>query len=74
MATAVGGTPEIVSTNAGILIPSRNPDAAAEAVVSLADDPAKRTVMGAAGRRAVEERFTLDRMVNDYVRVYLGEA
>ena len=74
VATAVGGTPEIVTADTGILVPARNSGALAEAVVSLTGDSSRRAIMGAAGRRAVEERFTLDRMLDQYFRIYLGEA
>ena len=72
VATAVGGTPEIVDASCGVLTPPRDAARLANALVSLASDRARRMEMGAAGRRAVEARFTLDRMVDDYVRVYEG--
>lgn len=74
VATAVGGTPEIVSEQTGILVPPGQTDALAAAIEALARDAARRQTLGRAGRAAVLEHFTLDRMVADYVRVYRGEA
>jgi glycosyltransferase involved in cell wall biosynthesis len=74
VATAVGGTPEIVGPETGVLVPARDPDSLARAMLSLMRNPPARETMGRAGRQAVESRFTLDRMVDDYVRVYTGEA
>jgi glycosyltransferase involved in cell wall biosynthesis len=73
VATAVGGTPEIVSRDTGLLVPARSPEAVAAALASLAADPTRSAALGAAGRAAVLARFTLDRMVDDYVRVYRGQ-
>jgi len=72
VATAVGGTPEVVPTTGegGILVPSRDPGRLAAAIVSLERDPATRAEMAAAGRRRLESSFNLDRMVGDYVRTY----
>ena len=72
VATAVGGTPEVLPTPAegGLLVPSRDPGRLAAAIVSLERDPATRAAMAAAGRRRLESAFNLDRMVGDYVRTY----
>jgi L-malate glycosyltransferase len=75
VATAVGGTPEILSDGTGgILVPSRDPAAMAAAVVSLAEDPRRRSALAAAARRRLESSFTIDRMVDDYARSYRGLA
>jgi glycosyltransferase involved in cell wall biosynthesis len=72
VATAVGGTPEVLPTAAegGILVPSRDPGRLAAAIVSLERDPSARAAIAAAGRRRLESAFNLDRMVGDYVRTY----
>jgi hypothetical protein len=44
----------------------------ASAIVSLALDTARRSAMAAAGRRRLETSFTIDRMVDDYARIYRG--
>jgi L-malate glycosyltransferase len=75
VATAVGGTPEILSDGAGgILVPSRDPAAMAAAIISLAEDRRRRNSLAAAARRRLETSFTIDRMVDDYARSYRGLA
>lgn len=75
VATAVGGTPEILSDGTGgILVPSREPVRMARAIVSLAQEPARRIALAAAARRRLEASFTIDRMVDDYARSYRGLA
>jgi glycosyltransferase involved in cell wall biosynthesis len=71
VATRVGGTPEVIEDgHTGLLVPARDPDAFAGALIRLADDPAARRVLGSRARTAVATRFTIDRMVEDYARVY----
>jgi glycosyltransferase involved in cell wall biosynthesis len=75
VATAVGGTPEILSDGTGgILVPSRDPVRMAIAIVSLAQDHRRRSALAAAARRRLEASFTIDRMVDDYARSYRGLA
>jgi len=58
VATDVGGVPDVcVRDETGILVPPRDPDTLADAIVRLASDPELRASMGAAGRSFVEERF-----------------
>lgn len=70
VATAVGGTPEVVDDSCGVLIPARDSASCAAALRRIAANRGQRETMGMAGRRRVESRFTLDRMVSDYAAVY----
>jgi glycosyltransferase involved in cell wall biosynthesis len=74
VATAVGGTPEVVPAACGRLVPSRDAAAIASAIRGLAADSSLRTSLGRAARTRVEQLFTLERMVEDYRRVYEGAA
>jgi glycosyltransferase involved in cell wall biosynthesis len=56
VATDVGGIPDIVGPNAGILVPTRAGEVA-EALRVLAADPDLRSALGAGGRTRYEERF-----------------
>lgn len=70
VATAVGGTPEILSKGGGVLVPSRDPDRFALALFELAGDSARRDALGAAARRRLTEAFTMERMIDDYAAAY----
>ena len=71
VATAAGGIPEAVEDGInGRVVPVRQPEALAEALVEVLSDVRRREVMGEAGRRRFEERFTADRMVEETLRVY----
>jgi len=70
VATAVGGTPELVDAACGTLVAPRNPEALAEAIRPLITDPALRCRMGTAARQRILSAFTLDRMVERYAAMY----
>ena len=63
VATDVGGTREAVTPETGILVPPRDPDALADAVIELLRDDERRARMATASRERHAEHFTLDRMV-----------
>ncbi len=71
VATAVGGTPEVViDFTTGRLVPARSPAPLAEALVALLHDQDGARRLGIAGRRRVVDHFTIDRMVDRYAAVY----
>ncbi len=71
VATAVGGTPElVVDGSTGCLVPPSNPAALAKAIGDLLAQPAQRQQMGAAGRVRVEQQFTIQRMVQATEALY----
>jgi glycosyltransferase involved in cell wall biosynthesis len=75
VATAVGGTPEVVVQDVtGLLVPARSPEATADAIARIATLPDTGRALGAAGRVRVETLFTIDRMVGDYAREYARVA
>jgi glycosyltransferase involved in cell wall biosynthesis len=53
VATAVGGIGEYLPAGAGVLCAPRRPEAMAEAVLGLLEDPARAAALGAAGREHV---------------------
>jgi glycosyltransferase involved in cell wall biosynthesis len=70
VATRVGGIPEIVSDGgSGILVPARDPEALADAMVRVAADSALRAALGEGGRSAVRH-FSADRTAAETRRVY----
>jgi glycosyltransferase involved in cell wall biosynthesis len=56
---AVGGTPEVVTDESGILVPPEDPEALAAATTMLLDSDERRHAMGIEGRRVAERRFDL---------------
>lgn len=71
VATAVGGTPEIVSDGAtALMVDSRAPEALAAAIGRLRDDPVLAGTLRDAARRRVEDEFSTERMVERYVDAY----
>lgn len=64
VATAVGGTPEVVVDGVtGLLVPPRDPAALAQAIATVLRDADVRRRMGEAGRERVERCFSLEEMV-----------
>jgi glycosyltransferase involved in cell wall biosynthesis len=75
VATAAGGIPEAVEDGiTGRVVPPRDADALAAALVEVLQDARRREAMGAAGRRRFLERFTADRMVEETLGVYAEVA
>ncbi|MFC4907180.1 glycosyltransferase [Actinomadura gamaensis] len=71
VATAVGGHLDSVADGeSGLLVPPRDPVAAARAVNALLDDPARREAYGRAGRRRAEARYSWPRVARDTLSVY----
>jgi glycosyltransferase involved in cell wall biosynthesis len=71
VATSVGGTPELVTHNeTGLLVPPDDSQALADCLAFLLQNPEVATRMGKAGRRRVEEHFTVERMVAETEAVY----
>ena len=60
VSTNRGGMPELlVQGEAGVLVPPGRPEALAEAIVAVAQDPARAAALGAAGRRLSMEKYDL---------------
>jgi len=69
--TDAGGNREIIEDGvSGLVVPMRDEAALASGIERLAGDAALRKTMGAAARRTVEDRYSLDAMVDRYVKVY----
>jgi glycosyltransferase involved in cell wall biosynthesis len=71
VATDVGGIPEVVTDGVdGLLVPPGDSAALAEAIVGLLRDPTLARRLGEAGRRTVEERFSINAQVRRIQGVY----
>lgn len=75
VATAVGGTPEVVTTEVnGLLVPPDAPAAMAEAMARVLRDPGLGERLGAAARQTVEARHGSRAMVRRLEAVYASVA
>jgi glycosyltransferase involved in cell wall biosynthesis len=54
----------------GLLVPVRDAQALADAIARLAEDPALRQSMGAAGRALAEREFNIERVARIHVEIY----
>lgn len=76
VATRVGGNPMIVEDGTtGILVPPRDEASLADAVLAVFNDAGRAAGMGEAGRRRVESRHSMTRMIDmnqDLYRACLG--
>lgn len=71
VATAVGGTPEVIVAEAtGLLVQPDDPEAMAGAVARLLGAPELAAEFGTAGRRRVEERYGVRAMVRRLEAIY----
>jgi len=71
VATRVGGNPEVViNGETGFLVPPQDPGAMADSILAFAHDPGLAKKMGMAGRKRAEQVFSLERMVDEYEKVY----
>lgn len=71
VATDVGGNPEVVDDGrTGFLVPAKDPTKMADAILKILFNNNLARDMGFAGRRKVEEKFNLDRMVAEYIHLY----
>ncbi|MCZ7551708.1 MAG: glycosyltransferase family 4 protein [Anaerolineales bacterium] len=68
--TRVGGIPDIITNETGVLVEPNNPSALAEAILFLVENPSIRRKMGEAGRVRVEEYFTIDKVVSKIMTLY----
>jgi len=76
VASNVGGIPDVVTAEAGILSSPKDSSALAEAIVRLASDPKLRATMGSGARKRYEQLFSpeavLPVLLNTYERVVRG--
>jgi len=71
VATQVGGNPEIVEDGVtGHLVAAGSPSALTDAMLRYLHAPETARQHGLAGRRVVEQRFSLERMMRDYDNLY----
>jgi glycosyltransferase involved in cell wall biosynthesis len=71
VSTGVGGVPELVREGeTGLLVPSEDAGALAQAMQALVDDPVRRQAMGAAARQHAVAHFDIRHTVRGYEQLY----
>lgn len=69
--TNAGGCPEgVINGKTGFVVPKRNPEALAEKIKILIKNPKLRLKMGKLGREHVIKNYTLDKQVEDNIKMY----
>lgn len=72
VATDVGGNRELVTPGEnGLLVPPKDHEAMAQAILTLLNDPARARQMGEKGRARILDDFSLEKMVEHYQTLWL---
>ena len=71
VATRVGGVPEAIEDGiSGILVPPKNPEALAEAIIKIYENPELASEMAKNARTRFEKYFTAETMARQYENIY----
>jgi len=71
----VGGMPELVTNNeTGLVVPPLDPEALANAISFMADNPAKRKEMGQHAKNRIETFFNIKTTVDKMLQLFQGLA
>ena len=70
IASRIGGLPEAIDDGVNGVFTENQPDKVAECVRRLESNPTEAARLGDNARRTIEERFTVERMVEDTIAVY----
>jgi len=71
VATNVGGVPELVTDGeTGYLVPAENPDALADRIFKILDNPGLASGMGNLARKRAVEKFSCDKLIENVEALY----
>ena len=70
VASDIPGYREVMTPDAGLSVPSGDPEALAQAVIALLEDEPRRQALGAAARELAVERYAWDRVAERLLDVY----
>ena len=69
--TDIEGDPELIlEGETGLLVPPRNPDALAQAILRMLENPTRAKAMARAGRKRVEAHFSMTQKVQRTEALY----
>jgi glycosyltransferase involved in cell wall biosynthesis len=70
VATRVGGNPELIGDDAGVLVPVGNVEILAEEIIRLLKDKKLRDSIGKKAREKIVREFSVDKMIKSYEELY----
>jgi glycosyltransferase involved in cell wall biosynthesis len=73
VATRVGGVPEVITDDCGLLVEKEDPTALAQALLALLENPDLARELGTAARRRIQTKFNEDSMLEQTASVYWSE-
>ncbi|HCJ67375.1 MAG TPA: hypothetical protein DHV62_08670, partial [Elusimicrobia bacterium] len=72
VATDIEGIREqVINGETGVLVPPKNPEILAEAILRLTQDHNLRRKMGLAGRKSAEDKFNIKEIIKQHEQLYL---
>src|SRR5947208_5890249 len=70
VASDIAGYRDVMTPEAGVLVPPGDPPALADALVGLLDDEPRRRALGAAAREVARERYSWDDIGRRLTQIY----
>lgn len=70
IATRVGGVPDVIGPDEGVLIPPENPEALAAAIRAVVSDPESAARRAVSGERRLAAQFAMDPWIDRYESIY----
>lgn len=71
VATDISGSQDLIQHGVnGLLVPKDNPEALADAIIYILDNPDKALVMGKMARKTIEKSYTIPMISDKYIELY----
>ncbi|MCA0389045.1 MAG: glycosyltransferase [Bacteroidetes bacterium] len=74
IATNCGGSPEIIENGVSGFLVGNNADSVSDLIESLLRDSSKRVEIGNNAREVIKSKFSIERMIDDFRKIYEGCA
>jgi glycosyltransferase involved in cell wall biosynthesis len=71
VATPVGAIPEMIENGSGVLVNIKDPDGLASTLLNLMGDEEKCSVIGEAGKKRAQDKYSLERVFGQYREVWM---